>query len=105
VKYRTLGRTGLPVSEVGFGGGGIGAVWGATTDAEGIRAVHRALDLGITLFDVAPDYGDGRAEEVVGRALERPSRRASLACGRTTWTSSRSTTPSPGRGADRCPPR
>jgi L-glyceraldehyde 3-phosphate reductase len=71
VKYRTLGRTGLSVSEVGFGGGGIGAVWGPTTDAEAIRAVRRALDLGITLFDVAPDYGDGRAEEVVGRALAR----------------------------------
>lgn len=69
MRYRTLGRTGLSVSEVGFGGGGLGAVWGPTTDAEAIRAVHRALDLGITLFDVAPDYGDGRAEDVVGRAL------------------------------------
>jgi L-glyceraldehyde 3-phosphate reductase len=69
VKYRTLGRTGLSVSEVGLGGGGIGAVWGPTTDAEAIRAVRRALDLGVTFFDVAPDYGDGRAEDVVGRAL------------------------------------
>jgi aryl-alcohol dehydrogenase-like predicted oxidoreductase len=49
-------------------------VWGPTTDAEAIRAVHRALDLGVTLFDVAPDYGDGRAEDVLGQALagERP---------------------------------
>jgi L-glyceraldehyde 3-phosphate reductase len=79
VKYRTLGRTGLPVSEVGFGGGGIGAVWGPTTDAEAVGAVHRALDLGITLFDVAPDYGHGRAEDVVGRALAGERRRVLVA--------------------------
>jgi len=69
VEYRTLGRTGISVSAVGFGGGGIGQVWGATTDAESIRAVHAALDRGITFFDVAPGYGDGRAERVLGEAL------------------------------------
>jgi len=75
MNYRTLGRTGLRVSEIGFGGGGIGAVWGPTTDAEARRAVHRALDLGVNFFDVAPNYGDGRAEEVLGAALA--DRRAS----------------------------
>jgi L-galactose dehydrogenase len=70
MEYTTLGRTGLHVSRVGFGGGGIGQVWGATTEAESIRAVHRALELGINFFDVAPSYGNGRAEEVLGRALE-----------------------------------
>ncbi len=70
MEYTQLGRTGLTVSRAGFGGGGIGQVWGATTEDEAIASVHRALDLGITFFDVAPSYGDGRAEEALGKALE-----------------------------------
>ena len=70
MEYTILGRTGLRVSRAGFGGGGIGQVWGTTTDKESIRAVHRALDLGINFFDVAPGYGDGKAEEVLGVALQ-----------------------------------
>ena len=70
MEYTTLGRTGLTVSRAGFGGGGIGQVWGATTEQEAIRSVHRALELGITFFDVAPSYGDGKAEEALGKALE-----------------------------------
>ena len=70
MEYNALGRTGLDVSRVGFGGGGIGEVWGATTRGEAIRAVHRALDLGINYFDVAPAYGNGKAEEALGTALQ-----------------------------------
>ena len=70
MKYSTLGRTGLRVSRAGFGGGGIGQVWGPTTEEESVRAVHRALDLGVNFFDVAPSCGDGKAEEVLGLALE-----------------------------------
>ena len=70
MEYTELGRTGLRVSRAGFGGGGIGQVWGATTEEESVRAVHRALDLGINFFDVAPGYGNGKAEEVLGAALE-----------------------------------
>ena len=69
MEYSILGRTGLRVSRAGFGGGGIGQVWGATTEADAIRSVHRALELGITFFDVAPAYGDGKAEEALGKAL------------------------------------
>ena len=69
MKYRTLGRTGLQVSEVGFGGAGIGHVWGPTTDEECIRAVGRALDLGINFFDTSPMYGGGRSEENLGKGL------------------------------------
>ena len=70
MEYAQLGRTGLTVSRAGFGGGGIGQVWGPTNEQEAIASVHRALDLGITFFDVAPSYGDGKAEEALGKALE-----------------------------------
>ena len=70
MEYSLLGRTGLRVSRAGFGGGGIGQVWGPTTEEESVRAVHRALDLGINFFDVAPRYGYGKSEEVLGIALE-----------------------------------
>ena len=70
MEYNELGRTGLTVSRVGFGGGGIGQVWGATTEEEAIGSVHRALELGVTFFDVAPGYGDGKAEEALGKALQ-----------------------------------
>ena len=70
MEYNELGRTGLTVSRVGFGGGGIGQVWGATTEDEAISSVHRALELGVTFFDVAPGYGDGKAEEALGKALQ-----------------------------------
>ena len=69
MEYTVLGRTGLRVSRVGCGGGGIGQVWGPTTEAEAMRTIHRALELGVTFFDVAPSYGHGKAEEVLGRAL------------------------------------
>ena len=70
MEYTTLGRTGLRVSRVGFGGGGIGHSWGPTTEEESVRAIHRALDLGINFFDVAPKYGNGKAEEALGIALQ-----------------------------------
>jgi len=61
LEYAVLGRTGLQVSRVG--GGGIGQVWGPTTEAECVRTIHRALELGVTFLDVAPAYGQGKAEE------------------------------------------
>ncbi len=58
-----------PVSRLTLGGGGLGMVWGETTFAECVATVEAALDAGITLFDLAPRYGDGKAEEVVGAAF------------------------------------
>lgn len=69
MERRVLGRTGLEVSAVGFGGGGIGQVWGETTDEESVRAIRVALERGVSFFDVAPGYGEGRAERVLGRGL------------------------------------
>lgn len=69
VEYRVLGRTGLTVSALGFGASSLGSEFRQIDEAEGIRAVHRALDLGINFLDVAPYYGRTQAEAVLGKAL------------------------------------
>jgi aryl-alcohol dehydrogenase-like predicted oxidoreductase len=66
---RPLGRTGLQVSILSFGASSLGGVFHAVEDADAIRAVHAALDLGINYFDVAPAYGGTRSETVLGKAL------------------------------------
>ncbi|AUH43347.1 aldo/keto reductase [Streptomyces sp. CMB-StM0423] len=76
---RTLGRTGIEVSALGFGCWAIGGEWwdaggdplgwGKVDDDESVRAVHRALDGGVTFFDTADVYGTGHSETVLGRAL------------------------------------
>jgi aryl-alcohol dehydrogenase-like predicted oxidoreductase len=58
-----------PVSALTLGGGGLGMVWGETTFDECVATVHDAVAAGITLIDLAPRYGDGKAEEVVGAAF------------------------------------
>ncbi|RJQ07199.1 MAG: aldo/keto reductase [Dehalococcoidia bacterium] len=57
------------VSRLALGGGGIGAVWGPTTRDEAIATVHAAVAAGINLFDLAPSYGNGEAEIVMGEAF------------------------------------
>jgi aryl-alcohol dehydrogenase-like predicted oxidoreductase len=52
-----------------LGGGGLGQLWGATTREECVATVKAAVDAGITLIDLAPRYGDGKAEQVVGEAF------------------------------------
>jgi myo-inositol catabolism protein IolS len=70
VQYRKLGNTGLSVSAIGFGCWEMGNPdYGSSDDNEMIAAVNRAIDLGVTLFDTAPNYGFGGSEEVLGRAL------------------------------------
>ncbi len=69
MKYRPLGRTGLEVSVLGFGGSSLGSVFEEIDEAEGVRAVHAAVDAGINLIDTAPFYGLTRAETVLGKAL------------------------------------
>ena len=68
MQMRTLGRL-WPVSALTLGGGGLGQVWGPTTRDEAVATVREAVDAGITLVDVAPTYGDGEAERVVGDAF------------------------------------
>lgn len=76
MRYRKLGRTSLMVSEIGLGGGGIGHVWGETTDEEIGETIALAMREGINFYDVAPSYGNGAAERNLGRALlEAPEHR------------------------------
>ena len=70
MEYRALGDTGLTVSAIGFGCWEMGNPgYGSTDESEVIAAVHRAMDLGVTLFDTAPNYGFGGSEIVLGKAL------------------------------------
>ncbi len=55
-----------PVSSLTLGGGGLGMLWGPTTFDECVATVQDAVAAGINLLDLAPRYGDGKAEEVVG---------------------------------------
>ena len=75
---RLLGRSGIEVSDIGFGCWAIGGPltmngmpdgWGAVDDGESTAAIRRAFDLGVTFFDTADVYGAGHSEEVLGRAL------------------------------------
>jgi len=86
VRSRRLGRTGLTVSEIGFGGAPAGLAnyiesWDPASDASAqqiIQTVRRAAELGVTYFDSAPGYGRGRSEEMPSR----PRRRVSLTLSR-----------------------
>jgi len=69
MRYRTFGKTGIQVSEIGFGAWGIGGGWGYQDDAEAIAALKQALDLGVTFFDTALGYGDGHSEHLIGQAV------------------------------------
>jgi aryl-alcohol dehydrogenase-like predicted oxidoreductase len=67
MNQRPLGRTGLQVSEIGYGAWGIGqTMWLGADDDESMRALNRAADLGVTFFDTALAYGDGHSEQLVG---------------------------------------
>jgi aryl-alcohol dehydrogenase-like predicted oxidoreductase len=87
MQTRVLGRTGLRVSEIGFGGAPAGIAnylepWdpgGAAETESLVAAIHRALDLGVNYFDTAPGYGEGAGETLFGRALAGRRDRAILA--------------------------
>ncbi len=75
MQFRKLGRTELELSVIGFGAWAIGGGdyafgWGPQDDRDSIKAIHKALDLGVNWIDTAAVYGLGRSEEVVARALK-----------------------------------
>ncbi|MCX5788753.1 MAG: aldo/keto reductase [Elusimicrobia bacterium] len=80
MRRRKLGRTGLEVSELGYGAWGIGAdMWSGSTDAEALASLRRALEAGVNFFDTAYVYGDGHSEELIAQAFKAAGRRALVA--------------------------
>lgn len=71
MKYRTLGRTGYSISEIGFGTWGIGKqLWVGAEDSESLKALHHAVDRGLNFIDTALAYGEGHSERLVRQVLE-----------------------------------
>jgi L-galactose dehydrogenase len=70
MELRALGRTGLKVSPLGYGGAPLGGMYGGLEEAEGIAAVHHAIDAGINLIDTSPYYGPLHSEVLIGKALQ-----------------------------------
>jgi aryl-alcohol dehydrogenase-like predicted oxidoreductase len=70
MKTRKLGNSGVDIPAIGFGCMGLSSVYGAADEAESIRVIHRAIDLGVTFLDTADIYGAGGNEELVGRAIK-----------------------------------
>ena len=69
MQYRQLGKTGIEVSEVGFGAWGIGGGWGERDDKAALAALERALELGVNFIDTALAYGEGHSEKLIGEAV------------------------------------
>ena len=85
MRYRPLGKTGLQVSEIGFGAWGIGGrtveqtSYGDTDDRTSLAALDRALERGTTFFDTSAAYGNGHSEALIGRAVRGKRSRAVIA--------------------------
>src|SRR4249919_465938 len=69
MEQRVLGRTGRPVSVIGLGTWQLGADWGNVPEADAMEVLRAAVESGVTFFDTADVYGDGRSERVIGRFL------------------------------------
>ncbi len=71
MRYQKLGKTNLNVSVIGFGAWAIGGnMWGPQDDNDSIKALHKALDLGVNFIDTALAYGNGHSEEIIGKVLK-----------------------------------
>lgn len=80
MKYRTLGKTGLEVSEIGYGAWGIGkSSWIGANDDDSLRALHKSIDLGLTFIDTALGYGNGHSESLVGQVVRERSETIAVA--------------------------
>lgn len=102
MEKRTLGRTGLEVTVVGFGAMTIGGVYGSIDDAVSRQALHAAVDAGMNFIDTSDAYGAGHSEQVIGQFLkERADRDQIIICtkgGNNMVTGARNFTPDYIRG-------
>ena len=74
MQYNEIGKTGLKVSNLGFGASSLGGVFHGIKEEEAIAAVHAAVDGDINFIDVSPYYGHLKAETVLGKALKEIDR-------------------------------
>ena len=70
MQYKKLGRSGIEVSELGYGCWPIGGGWGNKDDDRDIKSLRNAFDKGVTFYDTAMGYGGGHSEEVIGKAFK-----------------------------------
>ena len=77
MNYRTFGRTGWQVSEIGYGMWGMGG-WTGSDDEQSLRSLQRAVDLGCNFFDTAWGYGEGKSEALLGQLSARQCRPEAL---------------------------
>lgn len=86
MNYRTLGRTGISVSEIGFGAWAIGGTsYGPTRDQDSLEALAAAWENGVNFFDTADTYGHGHSEELVGRFLKSKPRQKIFIATKAGW--------------------
>src|SRR5262245_18610510 len=69
MQYRTFGRTGWKVSEIGYGMWGMGGRWKGCDDDEAMQSLHRSVELGCNFFDTAWAYGEGHSETLLGQLV------------------------------------
>lgn len=79
MRYTSLGRTGLQISEIGFGAWAIGGEWGSKDDDAAVQAINRAMDKGVNFIDTAAGYGNGHSERVIARAFRERGERCCVA--------------------------
>lgn len=76
MEYRPLGKTGLVVSKLAFGGGPLSHIYGLNNEEEAIEAIREAIRQGVNYIDTSPWYGQGRSETIIGKALKGIPRQA-----------------------------
>ncbi len=79
MKYRLLGRTGINVSEIGFGAWAIGSHWGAQNISDSVEALHKSIDLGLNFIDTALGYGNGKSEQIISEVLKERKEEVTVA--------------------------
>ncbi len=80
MNYRRLGRTGIEVSEIGYGAWGIGGnQWRGSGDDESMKALERAIELGVNFIDTALAYNEGHSERLIAKAVRKASQRVWIA--------------------------
>jgi aryl-alcohol dehydrogenase-like predicted oxidoreductase len=79
VKYRTFGKTGWKVSEVGLGTWALGGDWGHVSGSDAKEVLRKAIERGINFFDTADVYGDGRSEKLIGEVLKEMDKKIYVA--------------------------